>query len=211
MRKLLLFVWLLLPAVALAFHYGPGRERVRCDQAAEAITRAQGFAFQARQLALEQGEDAAKALWTEAEKACGEALALVPPDRVADIRALRLERAKAQMFIGQLPDARHEFEALVDDLSADPKADRTQLRDARQSLAQSQYFMTWLMRLEGSPRTDWEPEIEAARQNYKLLAEEALALGDKTAANSGREDLESAIKLERMELKDLQGLPLPSQ
>ncbi len=211
MRKVLLFVWLLLPAAALAYHYGPGQERVRCDQASEAIARARDFAFQARALALEQGDDAAKALWTEAEKACGEALALVPPERVADIRALRLERAKAQMWIGQLPDARHEFEALVEELSSDPKASREELRDARASLAQSQYFMTWLMRLEGSPRTDWEPEIEAARQNYKLLAEDAIAMGDKTAAESGREDLESAIKLERMELKDLQGLPLPSQ
>jgi hypothetical protein len=71
--------------------------------------------------------------------------------------------------------------------------------------------MTWLMRLEGSPRTEWEPEIQAARQNYKLLAEDALALGDTSATERGREDLESAIKLERMELKDLQGLPLPSQ
>ncbi len=211
MRKILLLVWILLPAAALAYHYGPGQERLRCDAASEAIARAREFAFRARQLALEQGDDAAKPLWTEAEKACGEALALVPPERVADIRALRLERAKAQMWIGQLPDARHEFEALVEDLSADPKASRDELRDARTSLAQSQYFMTWLMRLEGSPRTEWEPEIEAARQNYKLLAEEAVAMGDKTAAESGREDLESAVKLERMELKDLQGLPLPSQ
>jgi hypothetical protein len=211
MRKFLLFVWLLLPAAALAYHYGPGQERVRCDQAAEAITRAKDFAFQARALALEKGDEAAKALWTEAEKACGEALALVPPERTADVRALRLERAKAQMNIGQLPDARHEFEALVEELAADPKAAKSDVRDARTGLAQSQYFMTWLMRLEGSPRTDWEPEIEAARQNYKLLAEEATALGDTTAATRGREDLESAIKLERMELKDLQGLPLPSQ
>jgi hypothetical protein len=211
MRKFLLFVWLLLPAAALAYHYGPGQERVRCDEAAQAIARAQEFGFKARALALEQGDDAAKALWTEAEKACGEALALVPADRTGDIRALRLERAKAQMNIGQLPDARHEFEALVDELSADPKAQKSDLAEARQSLAQSQYYMTWLMRLEGSPRTDWEPEIEAARQNYKLLAEDAIAMGDTSAANRGREDLESAVKLERMELKDLQGLPLPSQ
>ena len=119
------------------------------------------------------------------------------------------------MWIGQLPDARHEFEALVEEFSADqkadPKASKADLRDARTGLAQAQYFMTWLMRLEGSARTEWEPEIEAARQNYKLLAEEAIAMGDATAAESGRQDLESAVKLERMELKDLQGLPLPSQ
>jgi len=211
MRKILLLVWLLLPAAALAYHYGPGQERVRCDKASEAIARAREAAFMARQLALEQGDEAAKPRWKEAEQACGEALALVPPERTEDIRALRLERAKAQMWIGQLPDARREFEALVEEFSADPKASRSDVRDARTGLAQAQYFMTWLMRLEGSPRSEWEPEIEAARQNYKLLAEEAIAEGDKTAAEAGRQDLESAIKLERMELKDLQGLPLPSQ
>ena len=211
MRKVLLFVWLLLPAAALAYHYGPGQERVRCDQASEAIARAQEAGFKARQLALEQGDEAAKPLWAEAEKACGEALALVPPERTADVRALRMERAKAQMWIGQLPDARREFEALVEELSGDPKAAKSDVREARTGLAQAQYFMTWLMRLEGSARTEWEPEIEAARQNYKLLAEDAIAMGDATAAESGRQDLESAVKLERMELKDLQGLPLPSQ
>ena len=211
MRKFLLFVWLLLPAGALAYHYGPGQDRVRCDQAAEAIARARDFGFKARDCAREKGDEAAKALWTEAEKACGEALALVPVDRTADIRALRLERAKAQMNIGQLPDARHEFEALLEEFAADPKASKADVREAREGLAQSQYYMTWLMRLEGSARSEWEPEIEAARQNYKLLAEDAIAMGDSSLANRGREDLESAVKLERMELKDLQGLPLPSQ
>jgi hypothetical protein len=211
MRKFLLFVWLLLPAAALAYHYGPGQDRLRCDQAAVATERARKLAFDARETANAQGDEAAKPLWTEAEKACGEALALVPPERTADLRALRLERAKAQMYIGQLPDARHEFEALVEEFSADPQAAKSDLRDAREGLAQAQYFMTWLMRLEGAQRSEWEPEIEAARQNYKLLAEDALALGDTTAATRGREDLESAVKLERMELKDLQGLPLPSQ
>jgi hypothetical protein len=211
MRKLLLFVWLLLPAAALAYHYGPGQERLRCDEAALAVERARARGFDAREVAREQGDEAAKALWTEAEQACGEALALVPPDRTAEIRALRLERAKAQMNIGQLPDARREFEALVEELSSDPAAAKGDLREAREGLAQSQYYMTWLMRLEGSQRSEWEPEIEAARQNYKLLAEDALAMGDSAAATRGAEDLESAIKLERMELKDLQGLPLPSQ
>src|SRR5260221_10148244 len=130
MRKLLLFVWLLLPAAALAYHYGPGQERVRCDQAAEAITRANQFGFEARALAREKGDEAAKPLWAQAEKACGEALALVPPDRVVEIRSLRLERAKAQMYIGQLPDPCHEFEALVSDIAADPKPAQSDVPDS---------------------------------------------------------------------------------
>ncbi len=211
MRKLLLFLWLLLPAAALAYHYGPGQERVRCDRADEAIRTAQDLAFRAQELAKEKGDDAAKDLWTQAEKACGEALALLPNDKLAEIRTLRLERAKAQMFIGQMPDARREFEALVDELGADPKADKQQFDEAREGLGNAQYYTTWLMRLEGATREEWEPEIEAARQNYKLLAESALAQADTSAAQRRLENLESAVKLERMELKDLQGLPLPSQ
>ena len=55
------------------------------------------------------------------------------------------------------------------------------------------------------------PEVEDARQNYKLLAEEAEKRGDKVAAARFREDLESSVRLARMELSDLQGFPLPSQ
>ena len=211
MRKLLLFLWLLLPAGALAYHYGPGQEHLRADRAAEAIARAQDCALRARELAAQKGDEAARELWTEAEKACGEALEALPADRLAESRALRLERAKAQMFISQLPDARRELEALVDELAADPEADRELLRSARESLGNAQYYTTWLMRLEGATREQWEPEIEAARQNYKLLAEEAAKSNDTRSAERSAEDLESAVLLARMELKDLQGLPLPSQ
>jgi hypothetical protein len=67
------------------------------------------------------------------------------------------------------------------------------------------------MRLEGQPAEVWEPEIEGARQNYRLLAEQAAARGDAGALKKNQEDLESSIRLARMELSELQGLPLPSQ
>jgi hypothetical protein len=67
------------------------------------------------------------------------------------------------------------------------------------------------MRLEGAPREEWEPEIEASRQNYKLLAEDESLASDQRLASLAAENLESAIRLERMSLSDLQGLPLPSQ
>jgi hypothetical protein len=67
------------------------------------------------------------------------------------------------------------------------------------------------MRLEGEPKDLWEPEIEAARQGYRLLAEQAEINGDADAAKKHRQDLESSIRLARMELSELQGLSLPSQ
>ena len=211
MRKILLFVWFLLPIAAAAYHFGPGQERLRTDHAADAISTAKELAHKARALAAKEGDEAAKGLWTQAEAAYSEALTELPADKVAESRELRLERAKAQMFISQLPEARHELETLVDELVKDPDADANMLVDARSSLANAQYYTTWLMRLEGAAREEWEPEIEAARQNYRWSAEQALAQNDTELASTGRENLESAIRLERMKLEDLQGLPLPSQ
>jgi hypothetical protein len=67
------------------------------------------------------------------------------------------------------------------------------------------------MRLEGQGREVWEPEAESARQNYKMLAEDAAKKGDAPAVRKHREDLEASIRLARMDLSELQGLPLPSQ
>ena len=115
------------------------------------------------------------------------------------------------MMFKQLPDAQRELLALVDEINNDPKADPTLQRDAREALANAQFYMTWLMRLEGQPREIWEPEIEASRQNYRLLAEQAEGRKDAASTQRAKEDLESAIRLARLDIKDLQGLPLPSQ
>src|SRR4029453_14490601 len=104
------------------------------------------------------------------------------------------------------PTAHQELKTLVDELKADPKASPQLLSDARSALANSQYYMTWLMRLEGQPRDRWEPEIESARQTYRLLAEQSVAVGNESSARKHREDLESAVRLARMDLSDLQGL-----
>ncbi len=211
MRTLLLCGWLLLPVAAGAYHFGPGQDRQHADQAAGAAQRAQDAAREARAIAAREGDEAAREKWAEAVEAYGEALSSLPSGRTAETRALLLERAKAQMFVSQMPEARRTLSSLVEELANDPSADPAQLDDARGALANAQYYMTWLMRLEGAPREEWEPEIDASRQNYKLLAERSTAAGDEQAAALARENLESAIRLQRMELSELQGLPLPSQ
>jgi hypothetical protein len=211
MRNVLLFVWLLIPVAIGAYHYGPGQDRVRADRAAAAVERAEGAAREARDIAAKSGDDAARSSWAEAEEAYGEALELLPQGRVEEGRALRLERAKAQMFVGKMPDARHDLAALVEEISSDASSSPKLVSDARAALANAEYYTTWLMRLEGASREDWEPEIEAARQNYRLLAEEAAKSGDSKLAVATQEDLESAVRLARMDLGELQGLPLPSQ
>ena len=124
------------------------------------------------------------------------------------MQRLQVELNKARMQASKLPEAREELQALVEQMQAEKDTDPVVLADARQALARSQFYMTWLMRLEGLDRETWEPEIEAARQNWRLLAEQAK---DDKVAVQHRTDLEAAIRLERMELEDLQGLPLPGE
>jgi hypothetical protein len=197
MRILFLTGWLLVALIGVAWHYGPGQERVQLDQIASILAEAD--------------QAAANEQWARADERYGEALRLLPPERVSEIRRARLERAKAQMLAHKLPVAHQDLKQLVQELEADPAADRGFLAETRSALANAQYYLTWLMRLEGQPREDWEPEIEAARQNFSLLAEQAKAAGDAAGAKKHGEDLESAIRLARMDLAELQGLPLPSQ
>ena len=46
--------------------------------------------------------------------------------------------------------------------------------------------------------------------NYRLLAERAEAASDGVEAKTQLENLEASIRLARLELTDLQGLPIPS-
>jgi hypothetical protein len=115
------------------------------------------------------------------------------------------------MYDKKLPQAHDDLTSLVDELKSDAAADPAMLAEARESLANAKYYLTWLMRLEGQPREVWEPEIESSRQTYRLLAEIAQKSQDADSLKRHQEDLESAIRLARMELSDLQGLPLPTQ
>ena len=197
MRGVFLCFWLLVPAVVAAYHYGPGQQRMLLDDAAAHLKQADA--------------QAAAEHWAEACESYDAALAAIPSDKIDAARRVRLERAKARMLAAQLPEAYDELVALSDDLSADKQAPAPLVAETRTAMANAQYYMTWLMRLEGRPRDDWEPVVDASRQNYRLLAEDAEAGGDTAAAEKHSEDLEAAIRLARMNLADLQALPLPSQ
>lgn len=204
-------LWLLLPIAAGAYHLGPGQDRLRADRAASAAEQAAQAAREARRIAAESGDAAARRHWAEAAAACTEALAHLPAGEEQAAFALRIERAKAQMYISELPEARDELEAVVEELASSPAATPELLAEARAALANAQYYTTWLMRLEGAPREEWEREIQSARQNYRWLAERAEAGGDTERAAHAKEDLEATVRLARMDLDELQGLPLPSQ
>jgi len=197
MRGVLIAVWILVPVLASAYHYGPGQQRLQLDEV-------QGLLSAARKHVKDEQHAKAVELFTEA-------LGKMPAEREAETRRVRVERAKSLLLAQQLPKAYDELALLVPELQNDPKADQTVLADARESLASAKYYMTWLMRLEGDPRTEWEPEIEGARQTYRLLAEQAQARGDTKAVTRHKEDLEASIRLARLDLSELQALPLPCQ
>jgi hypothetical protein len=197
MNKILLFGWSLLPIAGLAWHFGPGQDRLLLDEVAALVAAAESAA---------EAEN-----WADAGKNYDEALKKLPAGNLDAARHLRLERAKTRMHEKQMRTAQEELAGLVDELEADATAGPALQRAAREALANSQFYMTWIMRLEGQPRDIWEPEIEGARQNYRLLAEHATAARDSDAAQRSMQDLETAVRLSRLDIKDLQGLPLPSQ
>lgn len=197
MRIVLAVGWLIVPVLAYAWHSGPGQHYNKLDNA--------NVFTQLAQKSLGEKD------YTEAIGAFNAAIALLPEGTTDEARRLRLERDKAMMLAKKLPEANADLDDLVTEMSADSKADPKLVADAKSALANSQYYMTWLMRLRGYGQDVWEPEIEASRQTYRWLAERAQSAGDTEKAKQWQEDCESSIRLARMDLGELQGLPLPSQ
>ena len=193
MRKLLIAFWFLVPVAMAAYHFGPGQDKLVLDEANREMTLAQKAADD-----LE---------YDEALERFDNAISLLPDSEKDALYRIRLEKAKVQMTSRKLPDAHDALISLMNDLEGEENVAPGLAEGTRESLANAQYYMTWLMRLEGVPRETWEKEIEASRQNYKLLAENSTPVSVKRH----QESLESAVRLARMDLADLQGLPMPSQ
>jgi hypothetical protein len=192
MRKtILLSLWLLVPVALLAYHYGPGQSRLAADRAAKKIAEAR---------ALEAGQD-----WTTALKAWGEALALTPEEKSVARLQLRLAQARVRMYTGELPEAMEDMETLLAEAQRQ-RVDEGLQREIRGTLAGAQYYAGWLMRLEGAAAEEWLQPVEGARQHFRLLAEETK---DAKLAKDYEKNLEASIRLARMDLSELQGLPLP--
>ena len=197
MKLTFLLLWLSVPVVWAAWHYGPGQEAIKRDRADKALALAKTDAVTEDFDAAIAGYDAA--------------LAALPKDEIAQSRRIRLARARAMVDGHRLPDGHRELEGLYEELTTDPQVEPGVVNGTREALANAKYYRTWLMRLEGQAREVWEPEIESARQHFRHLAEQDSPVLTSTDRKRSQENLESAIKLARMDLAELQGLPLPSQ
>lgn len=200
MKKLALIVWLALPVLALGYHLTASERLQQLDIVGDHLNAARSLAVQ------NQPTRSIKELEAAIEK--------LPADADDIRRELTLELAQARLSASRLPEAYEELKKLLDAELQSEDASRANspfVMRVRESLANAQYHLTWLMRLEGEPKEEWEPEIESARQNYRLLAENAREHGRSSEVTTQLENLEAAIRLERMALTDLQGQPLPKQ
>ena len=143
MRNILLVGWLLLPIGAWAYHEGPGQDRIALEETDSVILAAQK--------AVEEGE------WKLAVSEYEAALSKLPknPDAydIKVVQRLQIELNKARMQASGLPEARDELETLVEQMQQSEDTDPVLMRDARQALANAQFYKTWLMRLEGLDST----------------------------------------------------------
>ncbi|MGD1979719.1 MAG: hypothetical protein PVJ98_10015 [Akkermansiaceae bacterium] len=191
MRILFATLWLLVPLGFAAYHFGPGQDQLKLDRTEALLTDAR--------TAMADEE------WKSAIELYQEALTKLPKERKETSLRIQLEIAKARIQSGGLPEAREDLISLVAEIKDDSSLPEELGEDALSTLANARYYMTYLMKLEGLPAAEWEPEIEAARQEYKLLAQTG---SDKEKHLS---DLESAIRLARAEPTELYGLPIPNQ
>jgi len=192
-RKILFTLWLLVPVAVLAYHFGPGQSRLSTERASKAIAEAR---------ALETAE-----AWPEAVQAWADALAATPTDKQLARFQIRLAHANARIYAGELPEAMEDMETLLTETHA-AKVDAAFQREVRSSLGSARYYSAWLMRLEGAPTDEWLVQSESARQHFRLLAEETKTT---TLATGFEKNLEATVRLEQMDLSELQGLPLPKK
>ena len=193
-KNLFILLWALAPVALLAYHYGPGQAGLAREEAKASIRPALDFE--------------AKKQWRQAIDAYNAALAALPDTETAKRQQLQLARANARIYIGELPEAMLAMEHLLNETA---KGSDSKLESkVRSSLASAQYYTGWLMRLELAEKKEWKEPLEKARQNFRLLAEQT-AKTDATASEDHQKNLEAVVRLARMDLSEVQALPLPKK
>jgi hypothetical protein len=196
MKRWLLLLWLLVPLPVVVWHYGGGQQWLARDRAHARIRQAE---------AAEARRD-----WNEAERMFREAAAEVGP---ADPRLrTRLDLAQVRMRyrLGGAVEAIDGIDRLIADRRFAEQPEELQ-REARELAGRIHYHAAWVMRLEGAQRDLWMEEAELARQNYRLLTEQSLAVSRTNHAELQQTNLETAVRLQRMSLTELMGRPLPEE
>lgn len=189
------YLWLALPAVALAVHFGPGRAWLERDDAA-------GLARDAERLG--EAEQ-----WEEAASRYAAALLALPAGPAEERQRLEVALGRALVMSGSIIEGQERLEKTLAELTAAGQDSSPIAQAARYELATSSYYAAWLMRLEGATAEEWKAEAEVARQNFRLLAETAASSASEADPRTFERSLEATIRLEQMDLNELLAKPLP--
>jgi hypothetical protein len=196
MKRLFLFLWLLLPLPLLVWHYGPGQRWFARDQAHALIQRAQ--------------KSEAEKQWSEAESLFREAAAKVRNDDPRLKTQLDLALVRQRYRQGGAVEAIDMIDSVINEPKFHSQPPELQ-REARELAGRIHYHAAWVMRLEGAQKELWMEEAELARQNFRLLSEETMSAGRTNYSQLQQTNLESSVRLERMGLVELMAKPLPEE
>ena len=195
MRSLLLVCWILAAIGGILFHLGPGQEFAATDQLSSMLDHAY--------------HDALAGDHQEAFELYDHVLQTLPPEETLAVARVRLEKAKVLLESGSIAQAHHELSELNQIIEVEKDVPVPFQYEVQSALAATEFYGTWAMRLEGVPKDSWLPFVESARQRFRYLSEIPHPEDVRPAPVLDRQNLEVAIRLERMTEDELQGMPLP--
>ncbi len=181
--------WLLLPVLAIVFHYNKGIE-IDLNQ------RVEGFMDDAARAYEAKDYDKAKEILDQAKKEAEEL-----PEY--DVTQIELRKGLAMCKAGELLDA---SKLLTEALQRNEALSDPQLLDAlREALGTAFYYDAWYMRIQGYERNYWEPVADHSRRLFK-----SLAVIDQQEMNYAK-NVENALRLMRMDLQTLKDKEPPEE
>ncbi len=193
LRKISMLAWFAAPLLVISWHYGPGQSALARDLAASHVAVARTAAAQAD--------------YAAASDAFTAALAGLPPDDPARF-PIELEQAMASAASGELLQGMDQMSDVIKRLNERGEGGGELARATRSELGEAHYHAAWLMRLEGASTDEWTAEVDEARQHFRLLAE---TTSDPAEAEISSKNLESAVRLQRLDLTELKGMALPKK
>lgn len=133
---------------------------------------------------------------------------------LGELSEVRLAKSRALVRSGDVWGGITELESLLETVEpdgTDPSLAQEALAlRAREELGTAYYFGARLLRLSGKPAEEWRVESGQARQQFRYLAEKAIASGAPAdAADAHQKNLELVLNLEQLDLNELQASPLP--
>lgn len=196
MKRWLLLLWLLVPLPVVVWHYGPGQRWLARD-------RSQDLLREARRAEEKREYAAAENLYRAAAGMLGN------HDPAVRMK-MELSAVRNRYYQGGALEAIDAADNLLGDarFSSVPAEVR---REARELAGRMHYYAAWVMRLEGARRELWLEEAELARQNFRMLAESGIAGRDTAYARTQQNNLEAAVKLQRLSMTELMARPLPEE